>query len=236
MTVLHSMVSSFPAPHAGLHRRAVARLDADDLDVRIERPGRHGDARDQPAAADGNDDGVDVVPVLDDLESDGALPRDELLVVERVDVGESFGSHQLLRLLIGVIPDGAVENDLRAVGPGGGDLRRCGVGGHADHGPDAVDLRGERDALGMIAGRGADDAAALLLLGHEGELVEGTADFVRADALEQLGLEPCVVPRGLTELARGEERRVLDVRSNALAHFAEVVEGEGVHLRKMGRE
>ena len=101
-------------------------------------------------------------------------------------------AHQLLRLLVGLVPDRAVQHDLGAVALRRRDLGRRRVRRHADDRADAVDLRRERHALRVIAGRRADDAAPLLLLGHQRELVERPADLVRADALEQLGLEPHV--------------------------------------------
>jgi hypothetical protein len=70
---------------APLHARRGGRLDADDSDLRVERLQRHRNPRDQPAATDGDDGDVDLGPVLRDLEADGALPQDQLLVVERME-------------------------------------------------------------------------------------------------------------------------------------------------------
>jgi hypothetical protein len=78
-----------------------------------------------------------------------------------------------------------------------------------------LDLRRERDTLRVIPRRRAHDAAAFLLLGHQRELVQRTADLVRPDALKQLGLETDVVPGLLAQLARRQERRVLDVLGDA---------------------
>ena len=102
-------------------------------------------------------------------------------------------ANELLRLLVRLVPDVAVQHDFGAVALRGGDLGRRRVRGHADDRANAVDLRRERDALRVIAGRRADDAASLLLLGHLRELVQRAANLVRPDALEHLGLEPNVV-------------------------------------------
>ena len=85
-----------------------------------------------------------------------------------------------------------------------------------------MDLRGEGDALRVVARRRADDAAAFLLFGHQRELVERSADLVRADALKHFGLQPDVEPAAFAQLPRRQERRVLDVRRDARAHFFEV--------------
>ena len=54
------------------------------------------------------------------------------------------------------------------------------------HRLDAVVRRCERDALGMVAGRRADDPASLLGVRQVSELVHRSADLVRAAALEHL--------------------------------------------------
>ena len=50
---------------ASLHRRCARRLDPDDPDLRVECLERRRDARDQPAAADRDDDRVDRRQVVD---------------------------------------------------------------------------------------------------------------------------------------------------------------------------
>ena len=132
---------------------------------------------------------VDVGPVANDLEAERALPGDELQIVERVHVGQPAIADELLRLLVGIVPDRAVQHDFGAVAARRRDLRRRRVLGHDDHRADAVDARGERHALRVIAGRGADDAAPALVLGKRHELVQRTADLVRPGALEHLRLE-----------------------------------------------
>ena len=54
---------------------------------------------------------------------------------------------------------------------------------------DAEQLRGERDALGVVAGAGRDDAARPLLVGEPGHPGVGAADLERPGALEVLALE-----------------------------------------------
>ena len=127
--------------HAARHPGRARRLDADHLDRRVARLERHRHARDQPAAADRHDRQLHLRPVLVDLEADRSLPDDQLLVVERMDVGVAALGDELLRLLVGLVPDRAVQHDLGAVGARRLDLRRRGVLRHADDRLDAVALR-----------------------------------------------------------------------------------------------
>ena len=112
---------------AALHRRTVRRLDADHAHGRPVALHRHRHAGDEPAAADRHDDRVELGPVLHHFEPQRPLSGNQLLVVERVDVGQPFVANQLLCLLVRLVPDGAVQDDLRAVAARCRDLRRRGV-------------------------------------------------------------------------------------------------------------
>src|SRR5205807_1760450 len=98
-----------------LHRRAIARFDADDADVRVVTLHGHRDAGDQSAAADRDDDRVELGPVLNDFQSERSLAGDELLVVERMNVRESFVAHQLFRFLVRLISDRLMQHALCVV-------------------------------------------------------------------------------------------------------------------------
>ena len=65
------------------------------------------------------------------LEAERALSGDELQVVERMDVGQPAVADELFRLLVGLVPDRAVQHDLRAVAARRRNLRRRRVLGHA---------------------------------------------------------------------------------------------------------
>ncbi len=112
---------------------------------------RRGEPGDEPAAAERGDDGPDVGHLLEDLERDGRLARDDVGVVERVDehgaraVGlGARGGERLVHV-------GADEPDLGAVLARRRDLGERGVDRHVHDGPDAEQSRGERDALGVVA-------------------------------------------------------------------------------------
>src|SRR5262245_27511955 len=76
--------------------RRPGRLDADDARVgqaQLDR-GRH--TRAEAAAADGNEHRLDVGKVLGDLQADGALPRDDPLIVVGRNERQPFVAHELL--------------------------------------------------------------------------------------------------------------------------------------------
>jgi len=72
----------------------------------------------------------------------------------------------------------AAQDDVGAVVAGGLELGQRNADRHEDGGLDAQFTGGERDPLGVVAGRGCDDAVALLLVGQPGEPVVGPADLV----------------------------------------------------------
>src|SRR5581483_12277206 len=108
-------------------RRRALRLDGDDL--RGGPQALHGgrDPGDESAAADRNDDDVDVGHVLDQLEADGALPGDHEWIVERVDERPAGLLDQLVETVERLGRPGRAEVDLGAVSSRRGDLRRVRV-------------------------------------------------------------------------------------------------------------
>src|SRR5215471_15290608 len=90
--------------NALLHRWTVGRLYANDLDPGIVRLQRHGDAGDQPAAADRNYRHIDLREVLKNLETERSLAGDELHVIKRMDVGKPPFLAKLLGFFVGLVP------------------------------------------------------------------------------------------------------------------------------------
>src|SRR5690606_19428555 len=177
-------------------------------------PGR--DAGEEPAAADGDEDGADVGPVFQDLEPDGALARDDVRVVERRDHGEAalrgdgFGpcppldggrafAHDL-----GTEPSSALDLDLR-----------CGDR-HHDDGGDAEAPGGERHGLRVVAGRVGDDACPAERLGQPRDHGVGAPQLERAATLEVLALEADLGADLLREPVGGEERGTDDDAADPL--------------------
>ena len=86
-----------------------------------------------------------------DLEAKRPLPGHELRIVERMNVGEPPLDHELVRFFVGLVPDGAVEDDLGAVPARRRYFRRGRVLGHHDDRVHPVHPCRQRDALRVIA-------------------------------------------------------------------------------------
>src|SRR5258708_25517008 len=68
---------------------AGARLDAVDAQARLDGRPREGRAGEQPSSAEGRDDGLDLGPILHDLEGDGPGAGDDPFVVAGGDDGRA---------------------------------------------------------------------------------------------------------------------------------------------------
>ncbi|MEX2645401.1 MAG: hypothetical protein WD249_03985 [Gaiellaceae bacterium] len=99
-----------------------------------------------------------------ELEPDRALTGDQVEVVEWMDVRQMLRLDELTCPGIRLVPDRPVEDDVGSVAFRCGDLRGRRVLGHDDDRADSEHRRGERHALGMVAGGRADDATGALLL------------------------------------------------------------------------
>ena len=100
--------------HGELHARQHRGLHADDADGRLLLLQRTRDAGDQAAAADGDDDGVEVGVLLEQLQTDCALPSHDLEVVERVDEDLVLLLHHTLRFSSSIVEAVAEQDDVRA--------------------------------------------------------------------------------------------------------------------------
>ena len=145
---------------------------------------------------------------LEDLEADGALARDDVFIVERVDEGVAFAVSQFECFIVRVVVDPGNEADVRAVFLGGFHFGDGSVVRQADEALRAGLRRGQCHALGMVAGGAGDDAPGLLFVGKLGDLVCGTADLEGTGDLQVFGFEDDV-------RVRVEFRRRNDVGSGA---------------------
>ncbi len=145
--------------------------------------------RGQAAAADAHDDRAHLGALLQDLQPQRALARDDVGVVEGVDE-DGAGP---LRVLLGrrqrLVDHLAVQPHLGAVLPGGRDLGQRRPDRHEDGGADAQQGRGEGHSLGVVARAGGDHARGPFLGGEPGDPHVRAAEFEGAGALEVLALE-----------------------------------------------
>ena len=138
---------------------------------------RDGDARDEPSAADGDDDRFEVRVLLEELEADRPLPGHHEIVVERVHEDALLGALDPRGLFERFVVARAKEDD--APGRLGGrgargagalrekaaralDLVERRALGHHDRRVDPEARRVVRDPLRVIARARADDAARAL--------------------------------------------------------------------------
>ena len=168
----------------------------------LHRARRDGVAGDQAAAADRNDQHVEIGDILEHLERDRALAGDHVRVVigmhpDELPLGrDRLGAH--LRIGDGL----AVEHDRRAVRLGRRDLHERRRHRHHDGRRNFQPLRVIGDRLGVVAGRHRDHAARALGGAQRRELRE------RAALLERVGdLQVLVFDEHLRAGQRGEFRR-----------------------------
>ena len=210
-------------------RGGVLGLHPDDAhlatDLGRELGERARDAGDQAAAADRHDDVLDIGDLLEDLEGERSLAGHDIRVIERRDDDRAGALGECGRALQRLVDDVAVQHDLGAVVAGRLQLGQGDTERHEDRGRDAELAGGERDALGVVARRGCDDAAGALLGAQLGEQVERPADLVRPGALQVLGLEVDVLPEQLAQVARLLHGRDVDHRRDAFACLADLREG-----------
>jgi hypothetical protein len=142
----------------------VGRLDADHLHFGIEvlDGGRH--ASNQAAAANGNDDRIQVRHLLDHFQPDRPLAGNDPQVVVAVNVSELLGHGQLVGLGLRLAEAGAVQDHRRSQPPAVGLLHQRGIRRH-DDGHRNAELAAVRcQGQGVVAGAGGHDTPFFLRL------------------------------------------------------------------------
>ncbi len=210
----------------GRDRGARRRLHADDAHAGPQRLGGNRNPRDEPAAADGHDDGVDLGAGVEEFEADRALPGDDARVVERVDERQPALGDQFVDTLRGIVEGGAVEDDLGAESARGSDFGERRALGHDDDRRHAERPGGEGDTLRVVARRLRDDAARALVVGQVDHAVEGAAHLEGAADLRVLGFEEHGRAVLGAEHRVGQQRRHARHPGDADARRLDVVEGD----------
>jgi hypothetical protein len=204
-----SSSTRWPASTESDHRVGVGRLHTDDLDLGPDRLDVVGDPRDQTSASHRDEDRVEAALVLaQQLHGDGALPRDHVGIVERVDEREPALALLHQRDLVGVGVALSRQHHLGTERSHGVDLEFRRRDRHDDDGPRAQLPRTQRHALCVVAGRRADDPAGQGGGVEVRHLVVGTAQLEAEDGLLVLALEQHPVAEALAEPWRGVERRL----------------------------
>jgi len=177
------------------------------------------------AAADRNQHGRDVGQIVRDLQADGALPRDDVRVVEWRDQHASGQRHHLVGDLLPLAR--AAQHHLGAVAAGRRHLHARSFLGHHDVSRDAEHRGRVRDGLGVVAARIGDHSPCPGDLVEPPDRVERATDLESADGLQVLGFDPQwsvrIAPGG------GKQRSAEDVTPDAIRGGADVVDRDQLH-------
>ena len=204
--------------HRGLHGGGFLRFDANDADVGPQPFDIGGNAGSQAASAHGHIDGAEIAGMLaEQFERNRALPGDNVGIIEGVDDDIAVAFGQFGGMGAGGIEAVAEKDNLAAQPPHRADLDRRGGGGHDDNGTHAQPGGREGDALGVIARRGANDAALALSGGELAHAVVGATDFEGEDRLEIFAVEEDVGAKACREQLHAIERSL----------FGHLVDGGG---------
>ncbi len=190
----------------GLEAGGALRLHPDHLHIRQQLLDVDRHPRGQAAAAHRHEDVGKMGILLQQLLADGALPGDHLDVVKRRDQGVALQLGETAALAVSLVEAVAEQQHVAALAAHRIDLDvRRGLGHHDDR-LDTEPGGRQGDPLGVVAGRGGDDAALLLLLGQGGDLVVGAAQLEGVDRLQILPLEGHMVAEPLGEFFQGLQR------------------------------
>ncbi|MNX87075.1 hypothetical protein D3C86_1189880 [compost metagenome] len=173
-----------------VHGREALGLHAHDLDAGLQGLGGRGDPRDQPAAADGDDQRVQLRLVFQHFQRHRSLPRDDRLVVVGVDHDQSTLAGQLVAPRLGIVKRVPGQHHLGAETTRIGDLDRGREARHHDHGGHAHALRMVGHALGVVAGGHGDHAFGALVVGQRQHAVQCAAFLEGRGELQVLELQP----------------------------------------------
>ena len=171
------------------HRVRPLRLDAIDAKARLALLECGRDTGDQSPATDTDDHDIEVRQVVEEFETDGAVPGDDRGVVERVDELESLLVPHPLHLRERLADVRAMEDDTRPVAQAGLHLGADGPDLH-DHGDrDAGRAPGPCIRLTGIPGRQGDDAARSRPVRQRSDPVDRPARLEGPGLLEMLRFE-----------------------------------------------
>ena len=172
-----------------IHTRGKLGLHTVDLHVGVEMLDGIGHAREQSAAADGDDDGLYVGELVEDLQTDGALPRDDLVIVEGMDEGSPRLLDETASFFISIIVGSGNEANLCPECLGGLYLADGCAVGHTDGGFNAHAGGGQGNTLGVVACATGDDTRLFLLVSKLADLIVSTTELEATRDLKVFGLQ-----------------------------------------------
>ena len=174
---------------AAVHAGGTLGLYAVDLYLRPQALDGKGHAGDQAAAAHRHDDRIQIRQLVQNLQTDGALACNDLLVIVGVDEGHAGLFLQLHGLVVGVIVGAGHKADLCTQVLGIFHLHDGGTVRHANDALDATAGGGQRHTLRMVAGRAGNDALGAFFGRKLADLIVSTAHLEAAGGLQILGFQ-----------------------------------------------
>jgi hypothetical protein len=215
---------SLPGVAGGAGRSGGLRLHTDHPDPGPQALERDRDARDQAASPDRHDHGRELRHLFGQLQPNGALSRDHLVVVERMHQRQTVRFDPPSGLHRGVVERRPVQDDLRAerARPRYLDERRDDRHDDGRRNVQATRVVGER--LGVVAGTHGDDPAGTFLGSGDHQPVEGATLLERARAMHALELEVHTRLGHIRERERFGARRLLHAAADALPRLPDPVQ------------
>ena len=174
---------------AAVHTGGTLGLYAVHLDLRAQGLDGKGNTGNQSAAAHRHHHSVHIRQLVKDLQADGTLPGDDLLVIVGVDKGHVVLLLQLHGLVVGFVVGAGHKTDLRAQIFGVFHLHQGCAVRHTDDAADAAPGSRQRHPLRMVARRAGNDALGALLLRKLADFIVSAPHLKAAGGLQVLGLE-----------------------------------------------
>ncbi len=136
------------------------------LDVRIQRLDGKGYTRDKSAATYRNDDSFYIWQLVENLQTDGALSGDDILIIERMNEGVAMLIFQFQRLLVGIIVNARYQTDFSTQSLGSFYLGDRSTFRQTDEALDAHGCSSQRYTLCMVARRTGYHTLRLFFIGE----------------------------------------------------------------------
>ena len=174
---------------AAVHTGSTLGLYAVHLDLWAQSLDGKGNAGNQSAAAHRHHHSIHIRQLVEDLQANGSLPGNDLLVIVGVDKGHVVLLLQLHGLVVGFVVGAGHKADLRAQIFGVLHLHQGCAVRHTDDAADAAPGSRQRHTLRMVARRAGNDALGALLLGKLADLIISAPHLKAAGGLQVLGLK-----------------------------------------------
>ena len=185
---LHRDSNRLSGIQGGGEARNMVGFDRDDFRLRTQALHRERDSREQTAATDGDNDGLEIRHLLDDFEAHRTLARDDGRIIVTIDVGKATFVRDLVRLLFRLGEILPMQHDRRAELLAVTNLDEGGILRHHDGGRNTEQLTLIGEGLGVISGGGRDYTAFLLFPGQLGQRVPRAPFLKAAGALQVVEL------------------------------------------------